>query len=187
LLILSIACIAIATERLIFLALTNTPRQALGQAIEAFFANGDVSAFQSKLGKLKGTEARVILAGLERVDAGSESVEKAMIGTATAERMKMERGLFVLATVGSNAPFIGLFGTVLGIIQAFNDLAKSQHEASEAVMAGISEALVATAVGLLVAIPAVVLYNAFNRWVKTRLGRTDSLADMVLAKLPERS
>jgi biopolymer transport protein ExbB len=110
-------------------------------------------------------------------------VEKAMIGTATAERMRMERGLAVLATVGSNAPFIGLFGTVLGVIQAFHDLAAAQHEASEAVMAGIAEALVATGIGLAVAIPAVVLYNLFNRWVKSRMSRADSLADLVIAKL----
>jgi biopolymer transport protein ExbB len=95
----------------------------------------------------------------------------------------MERGLSFLATVGSNAPFIGLFGTVLGIIQAFHDLAANTSEASEAVMAGISEALVATAVGLLVAIPAVVLYNFFTRWVKGRLARSESLADLVMSQL----
>jgi biopolymer transport protein ExbB len=95
----------------------------------------------------------------------------------------MERGLSFLATVGSNAPFLGLFGTVLGIIKAFHDLAINTDEASEAVMAGISEALVATAVGLLVAIPAVVLYNVFSRWVKSRLSRSQSLANLVLARL----
>ena len=95
----------------------------------------------------------------------------------------MERGLSVLATVGSNAPFIGLFGTVLGIMAAFNDLAQTNAEASEAVMAGISEALVATAVGLLVAIPAVVLYNMFTRQVRTRQTQTESLAQLLLARL----
>src|SRR5690606_27270598 len=104
-------------------------------------------------------------------------------GTATAERMRMERGLAYLATVGSNAPFVGLFGTVLGIIKAFHDLAQNVEAASEAVMAGISEALVATAVGLLVAIPAVVLYNAFSRWVRNRIARSESLADLVLARM----
>jgi biopolymer transport protein ExbB len=75
---------------------------------------------------------------------------------------------------------------VLGIIKAFNDLAKSQAEASEAVMAGISEALVATAVGLIVAIPAVVLFNVFNRWVRARLARTESITELVLARLSHR-
>ena len=111
------------------------------------------------------------------------AAERAMAGTVTAERMRMERGLPFLATVGANAPFIGLFGTVLGIIHAFHDLSVNTSEASEAVMAGISEALVATAVGLLVAIPAVVLYNSFQRWVKSRLARSESLAQLVLARL----
>jgi biopolymer transport protein ExbB len=114
---------------------------------------------------------------------GAIAAEKAMAGTAVAEKMKMERGLAFLATVGSNAPFLGLFGTVLGIIKAFHDLSVNTSEASEAVMAGISEALVATAVGLMVAIPAVVLYNMFNRWVKGRVSRSESLADLFLARL----
>ena len=95
----------------------------------------------------------------------------------------MDRGLAVLATVGSNAPFVGLFGTVLGIIQSFHDLAVNTAEASEAVMGGISEALVATAVGLMVAIPAVVLYNTFLRWTRARVARVESLASIVLSRL----
>jgi biopolymer transport protein ExbB len=110
-------------------------------------------------------------------------MERAMEGTAIAEKLRMERGLSYLATVGANAPFIGLFGTVLGIIQAFHDLSIDTSNASEAVMAGISEALVATAVGLMVAIPAVVLYNAFTRWVRNRVGRSESLADLVVARV----
>ena len=106
-----------------------------------------------------------------------------MTGTIAGERLRMERGLAILATVGSNAPFVGLFGTVLGIIQAFHDLALSNAEASEAVMAGISEALVATAVGLMVAIPAVVLYNAFTRWNRNRIGRAESLGNLVLSRI----
>jgi biopolymer transport protein ExbB len=88
-----------------------------------------------------------------------------------------------LATVGSNAPFVGLFGTVLGIMRAFHDLSLKSADAMEAVMAGIAEALVATAVGLFVAIPAVVLYNLFSRWVRGRMSRSDSLADLVVARL----
>jgi biopolymer transport protein ExbB len=75
----------------------------------------------------------------------------------------LDRYLSYLGTVGSNAPFIGLFGTVLGIIRAFSDLAKTSNESQTVVMTGISEALVATAIGLLVAIPAVVMYNYFQK------------------------
>ncbi len=82
-----------------------------------------------------------------------------------AVRVHLERNLTFLASVGSNAPFIGLFGTVLGIIRAFADLVGNIDGGADVVMAGISEALVATAVGIFVAIPAVVAYNAFQRQV----------------------
>ena len=89
----------------------------------------------------------------------------------------------MLGTLGNNAPFIGLFGTVLGIIRAFADLAA--HPAAVAgastVMAGISEALVATAVGLFVAIPAVLAYNIFQRLLKRVVGRSQSLGNAIAA------
>jgi len=88
-----------------------------------------------------------------------------------------------LGTVGSNAPFIGLFGTVLGIIKAFKDLASNTSEGSQAVLAGISEALVATAVGLLVAIPAVIAFNYFNKKVKGVLTNANALTHAILAHL----
>ena len=86
-------------------------------------------------------------------------VAAAVEGAKARERLRLERNLAFLATLGSNAPFIGLFGTVLGIIKAFHDLAGGQAGGPSVVMAGISEALVATAVGLMVAIPAVVAFN----------------------------
>lgn len=180
---LSVACIAISIERVVFFLRDNTPRARLAAAVESFLDGGSEADFSAALTQVGGFEARVLAAGMRLADRGPTAAERAMVGTATAEKLRMERGLSVLATVGSNAPFLGLFGTVLGIIQAFADLATAQGEASEAVMAGISEALVATAVGLLVAIPAVVLYNAFSRWVKARLGRSESLAQHVLARL----
>jgi len=98
-------------------------------------------------------------------------------------RVEMERNLGVLGTLGNNAPFIGLFGTVLGIIKAFADLSRNQAGGAGAVMSGISEALVATAVGLAVAIPAVVAFNAFNRWLKTITARTESLGHALVGQL----
>jgi biopolymer transport protein ExbB len=182
---LSVLCIAVSLERLVYLVSDATPRRLLQGSVDKFLKGGSPAEFQDSLGKMKGFEARVLSAGVEMRERGPEAAERAMAGVATAEKLAMERGLAVLATVGSNAPFLGLFGTVLGIIQAFADLAETNAEASEAVMAGISEALVATAVGLLVAIPAVVLYNVFARWVKGRVGRSESLAQLVVARLTE--
>lgn len=183
LVILSIGCIAVALERAVYLARDGSDATSLKKHIDVFLIDGEVSKLTKNMKTLTGFEARILGAGLEVSARGSASAERAMSGVAKAEKLRMERGLSFLATVGSNAPFIGLFGTVLGIIQAFHDLAANTSEASEAVMAGISEALVATAVGLLVAIPAVVLYNFFTRWVKGRLARSESLADLVMSQL----
>jgi len=80
-----------------------------------------------------------------------------------------QKRLTILATLGNNAPFIGLFGTVLGVIKAFHDLHLQHGSGIKVVMGGISEALVATAMGLLVAIPAVIAYNAFSKILQTWL------------------
>jgi biopolymer transport protein ExbB/biopolymer transport protein TolQ len=82
----------------------------------------------------------------------------------TKRRRELERGMTLLGTLGNNAPFIGLFGTVIGVIVAFADLAEGTSKvAMDKVMGGIAEALVATGVGLFVAIPAVVAYNIFQK------------------------
>jgi biopolymer transport protein ExbB/TolQ len=94
-----------------------------------------------------------------------------------------ERRLGFLATLASNAPYIGLFGTVLGIVRSFRDLAANMTEASSAVMAGIAEALIATAVGLVVAIPAVIAFNIFKARVMQAVTDGQSLARVLLAQL----
>jgi len=110
-------------------------------------------------------------------------VAAAAEGAKAREKLRLERNLAFLATLGSNAPFVGLFGTVLGIIKAFHDLAGSQAGGPSVVMAGISEALVATAVGLMVAIPAVAAFNYFNRRVKTFMCKVDWAAHLATAEL----
>ena len=107
--------------------------------------------------------------------------------------MKLERRLAFLGTLGNNAPFIGLFGTVIGVVQAFEQLGKqgvgaqaaqaSSAAAPTAVMSAIAEALVATAVGLAVAIPAVAAYNFYQRHTRAVLGNTEALTNVLLAHL----
>lgn len=133
-------------------------------------------------------EARSFLARKrgERHDAaagGGRPIEAAIEKAKAVEQRRLERNLAYLATLGSNAPFIGLFGTILGIIKAFHDLAHAQTQGPSVVMAGISEALVATAVGLLVAIPAVVAFNYFNRRVRKRLTEVDWAAHLARGRL----
>jgi biopolymer transport protein ExbB/TolQ len=114
-----------------------------------------------------------------------------MDGASALQRLKLEKRLAFLGTLGNNAPFIGLLGTVIGIVAAFDELSKvklaassgSSQLAPEAVMGRISEALVATAVGILIAIPAVAAFNAFQRVVRGTLGNTEALGHLLLAHL----
>ena len=183
LVILSIIGLTITIERLVFFFKTGTDAGAVHKAIQAYLTDGDLTTLQQDIGKLEGYEANILSSGTDLHSHNPGAVEKAMVSTAKAERLRMERGLAYLATIGSNAPFIGLFGTVLGVIGALSEMDQGNAEAWNAVIGGIYEALVATAVGLMVAIPAVVLYNGFQRWIKNRLGRTESLADLILAQL----
>jgi len=131
-------------------------------------------------------EAEVVRAAARVASSGQAAVEKAVASTIDRRRLEYERWLFVLGTLGNNAPFIGLFGTVLGIIRAFADLAAHPGGATagaSTVMAGISEALVATAVGLFVAIPAVLSFNIYQRLLKRVVGRSQSLGNAIAAGL----
>jgi biopolymer transport protein ExbB/TolQ len=132
-----------------------------------------------------GTSAAVLAGTLKAMLAsgvvGHDAIERSVRSYLALERSRLERGLTTLATLGSNAPFIGLFGTVLGIIQAFGSLASQQSNTSS-VMTGISEALVATAIGLFVAIPAVVAYNILNRRLRVILVECESLRDLYLSR-----
>jgi biopolymer transport protein TolQ len=114
-------------------------------------------------------------------ESGSKGLEEAFNSYSLMERPELERFLNFLATVGSNAPYIGLLGTVLGIMKAFNDLAQSTDAGQQTVMAGISLALVSTAAGLFVAIPAVISYNYFQRQVRGTLQNLEAVKELCLA------
>ena len=128
-------------------------------------------------------ETDVTLAGLRGYEKGPESVEELIAGAMSRGKSEYERRLSILATLASNSPYIGLFGTVLGIVRSFKEMSKDIANASSGVMAGIAEALVATAVGLLVAIPAVVAYNVFKAVVKNAVSNTDGLTSVLMAEL----
>lgn len=97
------------------------------------------------------------------------------------QQPRLEKSLTFLATVGSNAPYIGLFGTVLGIMKSFYDMANATDAGQQTVMAGISAALIATAAGLLVAIPNIVAYNYFQKQVKGIIAGIQNCKDIVIA------
>jgi biopolymer transport protein ExbB len=134
-----------------------------------------------------GVEAKVALAGLLALNKGSASVEEAMTSRLVLERTQLEKNLVILGTLGNNAPFIGLFGTVLGIIKAFNDLAVSGSSGASVVMAGVSSALIATAFGILVAIPAVIANNYFQTRLRRVCSNSQSLIHLLQVYLRDES
>ncbi|HXU68223.1 MAG TPA: MotA/TolQ/ExbB proton channel family protein [Polyangia bacterium] len=180
---LSIVSFAIMIERAYYFLTHNVDVDSLGVDLRRMLAKGAVADARSRVKGSDAAEMSVVAAGLDEVERGVDAVAEAMVGRKAHERMRLERNLAFLGTLGNNAPFIGLFGTVLGIIRAFHELSGNQAGGVAVVMAGISEALVCTAVGLMVAIPAVIGFNYFNRRVRQTLANVDSLAHVVLAQL----
>jgi biopolymer transport protein ExbB len=171
---LSVASLAVAFERVLFFRGNGRP---LTPDLLALLSAGKLDEAQLRVGGRPGLEAQVARAALAAADGGPGSVDQAVAATIAAARPGYERGLSFLGTLGANAPFLGLFGTVVGIIQAFSQLAvgSAKGQAAAQVMGGISEALVATAVGIMVAIPAVVAFNGFQRWLKVLTARAEAV------------
>ena len=181
LLVLSIISIAITLERVIYFARRRVDAEELSAVLTALLAKNQIDEARTLLANNRSNVATILTKGLAALDRGAAAVEEVVAGATQIERLKMERGLAFLGTLGNNAPFIGLFGTVLGIIRSFRDLASNTIQGSSAVMAGIAEALIATAVGLLVALPAVALFNAFQRAIKTQVATADAVSRVLLA------
>lgn len=181
LLLLSIISVAVALERAVHFYKHRVQAETLSRDLGTCLNSHDLAGARSVLASDHSHVGYVLLQGVEALGRGTLAAEEIMVGAMQLERLKLERGLAFLGTLGNNAPFIGLFGTVLGIIRAFRDLATNTIEGSSAVMAGIAEALVATAVGLLVALPAVAIYNVFQRLVRTQVTTFEALMRQVLA------
>jgi biopolymer transport protein ExbB len=174
---LSILSVAVMIERAVFFT-----RHSFGDidAIVRKLAEGDLDGAVQLTAGRRGLEADVLRQGAKLAARGADSVEEMVEATIVRGRLRYERFLFILGTLGNNAPFIGLFGTVLGIVEAFAALAANAQngavtQGSANIMSGISEALVATAVGLMVALPAVAIHNVFGRWLKTIIARSECI------------
>jgi biopolymer transport protein ExbB len=189
---LSVISVAIILERVWYFWSLQDDLVVLAKELRASL-DDSLEAAQRRMDASPSVEAAVVSAGLAMAPRGHASAEEAMAGALALQRMKLERRIAYLGTLGNNAPFIGLFGTVIGIVGAFAALgeaaktpvaqATSQALAPQAVMSSIAEALVATAVGLAVAIPAVFANNTFQRLIKGKLANTDALSRILLAHL----
>lgn len=181
LVVLSVVSVAIILERAWFFKKLSINFVEFRQKLLGLLIEGKISEAETFCKDQAAIEPQVALKGLESRRLGTHAMEETMVGYLIGERQHLDRGLVVLGTLGNNAPFIGLFGTVLGIIEAFHALKTNPAGGPSVVMAAISEALVATAVGLMVAIPAVVAFNFFNRLVKRRVANAESVMKLVSA------
>ncbi len=181
LLALSVTSLGVIVERLIYYARIRLDFVNFSREVTRRLIDNDIDGIRGMCSTSQSIESQTILRGLEYKDRGVEAMDQSMTGFLFGEKQKLDHGLVILGTLGSNAPFIGLFGTVIGIIQAFSDLATNPAGGPSVVMAGISEALIATAVGLIVAIPAVIAFNGFQRIVRRKLSNAEALKGLVIA------
>jgi biopolymer transport protein ExbB len=186
LIVLSVVSLWMILDRVVYFHRHKIDADELGSQLQQRLANGEIRSATDLITKSNSIECQVVAAGLAEMSRGSQACGEAMLSVKARERRNLDSGLAVLGSIGSNAPFIGLLGTVLGIIKAAHDLADSGKGSADPnlVMAGVFEALVATAVGLVVAVPAVLAFNYFQRRVKLALLQTDALAHLVLSRCP---
>jgi biopolymer transport protein ExbB/TolQ len=174
--VMSIGSLVVMVERLFTYSRSNGESRAFAMKFGPVLESGKLAdAANAAAGTNVGHLGRVINAGLKAFktapkdkDTALDSVSRALERQSLREVQILKRGLGLLATVGSTAPFVGLLGTVMGIVNAFQMMAQSGSGGLGTVSAGIAEALVTTAFGLLVAIPAVMAYNFLQAWVDAR-------------------
>jgi biopolymer transport protein ExbB/TolQ len=175
--------IIIAVERLYLFISTKVDVTGTARKLIGFLEADQLEEARAVVRSGKGMEERVVSDALSMYERGADAVEEVAHASLIREKQRYERALMYLGTVGSNGPFIGLLGTVIGVIISFAELGRNPKGGLEVVGPGISEALVATAVGLVVAIPSVVSFNWFKSLLKTRVNNTDFLTRLVIAQL----
>lgn len=184
LLALSVLSLTAMLERWLFFRRHGDDIPALRARLSRALAARDLGAAKKILSASRSIEARVLLAALAWEKGGPAAVQDAVESELGAARKDLDRGTNLLGTLGTNAPFVGLFGTVLGVIEAFHQLSAGAAKAAMGnVMSGIAEALVATGVGLFVALPAVVAYNVAQKRIAGIESDTLALSKLLTAAL----
>jgi biopolymer transport protein ExbB/TolQ len=174
--VMSLASLLVMFERIVVFMRSGSESVQFAEKMAKVLGGGDLAAAAAAgLTTNVGHLGRTINAGLKAFktapsnhEVAVESIARALERQAAREVQTFKRGLGVLATVGSTAPFIGLLGTTMGIVNSFQQMASSGSGGLGTVSAGISEALITTAFGLLVAIPAVMGFNFLQGWIDAR-------------------
>ncbi len=189
----SVVALGVAIERLLALWGASERSRELGDTVQKHLLRGDLTAARTATERSDAAVADIFLAGFERHERSrgtGEGVEAAVERERAQVSLRLRRNLWLLATIGSLTPFVGLFGTVAGIMRSFKDLGLDVQAGgtggTAAVMTGISEALVATAVGILVAVQAMAFYNYFQARLSRLLVELRLLGDEFVESLRER-
>ena len=179
LLILSVISVSVIIERFFILRLKRGDLERLKQRIGAAMRKANNAGIESILRQDNSSAAKILLETIQKTKKMGLDFEDSLYIAISEEKLQLESRIAILGTLGNNAPFIGLFGTVLGIINAFHSLAQNTKGGPTIVMAGISEALIATALGLFIAIPAVGAYNYFVRGIKKIIVSAENFTRML--------
>jgi biopolymer transport protein ExbB len=176
--------VLVTVERALFFRTRLDPK-ALSEQVIAAIRAGDLGAARAAVKDDGSMVPSVLRATLDAWDGGVDALEEVIAAATARERTRYEKLLPILGTLGNSAPFIGLFGTVIGILSAFAALGTGLEgaELKTQVMGAIGEALVATAVGLGVAIPCVIAFNAFKTRIKGMVGESEATSRLILAHL----
>lgn len=181
LVIMSIISIGMIFERFMTLRKISEESLRVRLRIKTALQTNSLQDFEDLAKDPMSLEGRAASQAMKHMkESGIKGFEEVFNTFILTEKPDLEKYLPVLATIASNAPFIGLLGTVLGIMKAFNDLAQATDAGQQTVMAGISVALVATAAGLFVAIPAGIFYNYYTRKVKAIFTSLESVKELGL-------
>ena len=195
----SVWSIAVMAERYLLYRAARKQSQEFAPAVAESLANGNIQeAIELSEEKKKSHLAKVVAAGLNEFQAHQGSTATISGATIDASRRALQRatavgveefkrGLGGLATIGATAPFVGLFGTTVGIINAFAGMSQAEDTGLAAVAGGISEALVATAIGLFVAVPAVWMYNYFTGKIESFVVEMDNSSSELIDYFLKRS
>ncbi len=183
LLLCSVLTVAVIVERAVLLSREKKDVEKAKEVFGRIVADGQLGAIHDALTGNPSLPARVLQGAYAKISQGVYVVEETLVSLTNEEKRRLENRMIILNTLGNNAVYVGLFGTVLGVIKAFRDLSLAGGGGAEVVMQGLSEALVATATGLLVAIPCVIAYNILQKSIKEILTESDAMSRLLLAKI----
>jgi biopolymer transport protein ExbB/TolQ len=181
LLVLSLFSVGTIIERAVFFRRRRLRMVPFSRDLEDTLRTEDLDAVRTLLKNTHGFESVALLRTLEWFDDGAEAMSEVLEAAIREQRLELDPGLAFLGTVGNNAPFVGLLGTVLGVVNAFQELGNTSGAAIGSVMSGIAQALIATALGIAVALPAVVAYNLFTKRTNDIEDNARALMSLVLA------